>query len=724
MGPAIAGPSSVAEPRTTRRRFRHSLRFKLLLVSLTLIAIPWAGYRYMQEVERFLRRAQETVLVGSAQSVAAVLNNRPELFNAQIDLLETLASARHLYVIPLDSLIQLDGYAEDWAPYLKNAETFGQEHALRRPPPGGSADLSFRQVLGQRDDHLYVLLQVHDDHVVYRPPSSRRLDRGDHLDIAVETPEGRLARYRLATYAPGWVNAHLMSEDPKSPTPARPEVRIKGEWQETAEGYTLELRMPLGLVGKRLAFAVADVDDPRSGRIQSIVGTAGFRRVEDLGLLITPSPAIERIVDSLEHESARIWVLDRQGRVLAQRGSLGGEASPDNDPEPTPLLELLLRRLLPQPSDTFTDDLDGAARLGGDEVRRALGGEVATRRRTTPDGSAVIFSAAAPIRAPAGVLGAVLVEQTTNGILSLQNRALQRLIAISLVLFVVTALVLLGFATLLTGRIRRLRNRVEEAVSPDGRILGPLAVARSQDEIGDLNRSFSSVLDRLKQYNDYLESMASRLAHELRTPLTIVRSSLENLEDSCDPAERGRYLERARSGTERLSMILHRMREATRLEQGLQQAERERFDLASLVRMAAEGYQGAHPQDLLETDIPGAPLFLQGVPDLIAQALDKLVGNALELHTPGTPIRLGLSRQREGARLSVANQGPPLPQGMEQEIFHSMVSVRPEGERDGVHLGLGLYLVRLIAEFHGGGVESASIDGGVEIAMHLPGREG
>jgi len=115
---------------------------------------------------------------------------------------------------------------------------------------------------------------------------------------------------------------------------------------------------------------------------------------------------------------------------------------------------------------------------------------------------------------------------------------------------------------------------------------------------------------------------------------------------------------------------------------------------------------------------------VQGVPDLIAQALDKLVGNALELHTPGTPIRLGLARRRGGARLSVANQGPPLPQGMEQEIFQSMVSVRPEGERDGVHLGLGLYLVRLIAEFHGGGVASANIDGGVEITIHLPGQEG
>jgi two-component system sensor histidine kinase ChvG len=215
--------------------------------------------------------------------------------------------------------------------------------------------------------------------------------------------------------------------------------------------------------------------------------------------------------------------------------------------------------------------------------------------------------------------------------------------------------------------------------------------------------------------------MASRLAHELRTPLTIVRSSLENLEVSTE-AERALYLERARSGTERLALILQRMREATRLEQGLQQAEREQFDLGGLVRMAAEGYAAAHPEAVIETNTPDTPLPFHGVPDLLAQALDKLVGNALELHYTATPIRLGLSRERDRIRLSVSNQGPALPRGMEREVFNSMVSVRPERDREAVHLGLGLYLVRLIAEFHGGDVQAKNIEGGVEIAMQLPER--
>ncbi len=60
----------------------------------------------------------------------------------------------------------------------------------------------------------------------------------------------------------------------------------------------------------------------------------------------------------------------------------------------------------------------------------------------------------------------------------------------------------------------------------------PLASSRAGDEIGDLSRSFSSVLARLAEYASYQEQMASRLSHELRTPIAVVRSSLDNLKST------------------------------------------------------------------------------------------------------------------------------------------------------------------------------------------------
>jgi signal transduction histidine kinase len=168
------------------------------------------------------------------------------------------------------------------------------------------------------------------------------------------------------------------------------------------------------------------------------------------------------------------------------------------------------------------------------------------------------------------------------------------------------------------------------------------------------------------------------------------------------PDEARVYMERAQQGLNRLAYILTRMTEATRLEHSLADAERERFDLAHVVAGCVDGYRAAYPQQTLELSLPSGPVPFDGAPELIAQMLDKLVANAVEFAAPGTPITVALERDGLGIRLSVANQGPPLPLRMHGRLFDSMVSVRTEQSRDEPHLGLGLYIVRLIAEFHGG----------------------
>jgi signal transduction histidine kinase len=90
---------------------------------------------------------------------------------------------------------------------------------------------------------------------------------------------------------------------------------------------------------------------------------------------------------------------------------------------------------------------------------------------------------------------------------------------------------------------------------------------------------------------------------------------------------------------------------------------------------------------------------------------------------------VALAREGRAAVLSVENEGQPLPEQMRSRLFESMVSIRPPGSQDGPHLGLGLYLVRLIAAFHGGEAVARDRDGGdgvavvVRIPLHSPGLE-
>jgi two-component system, OmpR family, sensor histidine kinase ChvG len=703
-------------PRNSNRRFYHSIRFKLLLVALTLLVIPWAGYRFIQETESFLRQSQETMLLGTAQAVATILHNREEMFASSQPAFDSAGADAAIYLHPLHSDIQVDGYMEEWKPYLRNLWHYR-----------GNDDTGFDSLVGQRGNYLYMLFRVKDDHIVYQQPGSSRSDQSDHLEIALQRPDGGLARYRITTSSPGWVNAMVISSDPSEPEPQGNEIRIQGEWQESNDGYIVELRIPRDLVGERLGFMLADVDDSDSREIAGWASSADIRQIETLGWLITPNPILKKTISGLEHESARIWILDRSRRVLAKRGQLT-PASPEYETDQAGeasrnLLHLLIRMVLDQPSGEFEDDLAGVTHLQSQEIESALNGTPASRRRITPDGEAVILSAAWPIRSSGGVMGSVVVEQSTNQILSLQNQALEQLFGITFIFFAITGLVLLGFATLLTSRIARLRNRVEDAVTHDGRILNQLQPTRSRDEIGDLDRSFAGVLTRLAEYNRYLEAMASRLAHEMQTPITVVQSSLENLESDPSPQEHHRYIQRAQDGTERLSKILHRMREATRLEQLLQHTELEQFDLAALVQTTLESYRSAFPEVAFEAEIADGEISINGAPDLISQALDKLVNNAMDFHHSGSTIHIGLTRPEQNRlALGVTNQGPILPEDMEQELFQSMVSVR-QAKGDEPHLGLGLYLVRLICEFHGGEAEARNLPQGqgVRISMLLPG---
>jgi two-component system, OmpR family, sensor histidine kinase ChvG len=409
---------------------------------------------------------------------------------------------------------------------------------------------------------------------------------------------------------------------------------------------------------------------------------------------------IETIIKGLQRSSARIWVIDRNRDLLALEGSLqGGEKKYEQGGG---ILRPLYSLILKPPAEDFDDALPEDAITGGREVYSALSGIPAQRWRKSGDERVVILSAAHPIWNGDEVIGAVVAEETTNAVVSLTNRALEQLIAVTLAVFIFGAGTLILFASSISRRLSRLRNEAEQAIDAQGRVAQHFRATKDGDEIGDLSRSFGAVLDRLGEYNAYLERMADRLSHELRTPVAVVSSSLENLKSESSPDARV-YIERAEEGVKRLNLILTRIAEASRLEQILRNAEREPFDLGRVVSGCVAGYTGAFQQHRFELKLPERRIELMGSPDLIAQALDKLVDNARDFSAPGEPILIELDRDETQARLSVSNSGPLLPETMQKQLFESMVSLRSGASKAAApHLGLGLFIVRLIAEFHQG----------------------
>lgn len=542
-----------------------NLRAKLALVALVLLALPWAGYNYVREMERFLLEGQEQALLATARAVATALHDRPGL--------------------------------------------------LRAPP---SRDSDFRR---EAEEEL-------------RRLAAERGETETKPDEGVE--------------------------------PVPPVI----------------------------------IDREKS---------AARREIED----------VAEILKGVERTTSRIWVVTRDLRVLALAGSLRREGAETEES----FMQRALGWLIPRPSEDFDDAIADDALAAGREISGALQGRPGFRLRNTPDGKAVVISAAHPIWNGDEVAGAVVVEESTNPILSVRSVALERLLVLTLSVFAVAAAVLIWFATRISTRIRRLRDEAETAIDARGRLAHLVTAQNAGDEIGDLSRSFSTMLGKLAQHHAYLESMASRLSHELRTPIAVVRSSLENLKLA--PADARVYIERAEEGLRRLSTILTRMSEATRLEQGLASVERERFDLAAVVAGCVEGYRLAYPHQLFELALPQRKIWAQGSPDLAAQLLDKFVANAVDFSAASgrrdEPIRVLLSAANGLVELGVENKGPLLPEEMRGKLFRSMVSMRGErrGERTSAepHLGLGLYIAQLIAEFHGGEIHARNLASGEGVAV-------
>src|SRR5258708_4765134 len=301
--------------------------------------------------------------------------------------------------------------------------------------------------------------------------------------------------------------------------------------------------------------------------------SAGRRETDELA----------EILKGVERTTSRIWVVTRELRVLALAGSLRREGGAAEET----VTQRVLGLLIPRPNEDFDDAIADDALATGREIAGALQGRPGFRLRNTPDARAVVIWCAPRI----------------------------------------------------STRIGRLRDGAETAIDAHGRLAHPhsrlLTAQNAGDEIGDLSRSFSAMLAKLSQPHAYLESLASRLSHELRTPIAVVRSSLENLKLA--PADARVYIERAEEGLKRLGTILTRMSEATRLEQGLNAVERERFDLAAVVAGCVEGYRLAYPHQPFDLALPQKKAPVEGSPDLAAQLLDKLVANAVDFSPPAEP---------------------------------------------------------------------------------------
>jgi dedicated sortase system histidine kinase len=674
------------------------LRTKLLLLALTTLALPWAGCQYAREMENVLRQNEQQSLLAVTTTIAGSLKGRQELlFRADSLPGSEGNNARDITPVVLAGAPLIDGHADEWD---SNARGM-----VRVAGPGGD---SLRLLAATHERWLYLALLVRDNKWVFDASDMTPLDSssiGDRVWLAFDDKRGGQQRLFFSSSGAGTLRARRIETLEYGREEAVEEPRIEAVWQRSRDGWVMEIGIPFSLVGQHIGVLIDDRD--RRGAPRASYGTLETSDLRASGRLIAASPDLGEHLRQFSQPGVELTVASSTGAILTR---LDAPALPGDYTR--------MRGFLPRMYRLF---LDGGAvprsvsESGREQASQALTelaarGAPATTLFAGRYENSVIVAAAAPIFSADGkqVLGVIQLAQTADRWLTLRDQALTRLLNLTLFVTLFAVGAAFWFAGRMTLRISRLGAASETALSREGNLARLLPEADSKDELGDLSRSFSSLLVRLDEYTGYLRTLAGKLAHEIRTPLTIIRSSLENLESEPDSSNARVYIARAREGSERLGAILTAMGAATKVEEAIAHSERQPFDLGALVRATVDAYRGAFPTRRFACETPEEAVQMTGAPDLIVQMLDKLIDNAVDFSADGATISVVLRADSTQAELSVANPGPPLPPETATRLFESLWQSRAEADKR-PHFGLGLYIVRLIAEFHGGSAQAANL---------------
>ena len=701
---------------------------KLAMMGLALLVIPWFSYLQLVEMERLLIQGQSQAQLLTAEGISTLFNGREDLFN---DLPVNVEDFEPLYALPLQSTIRLDGDADDWGDDAQNAY-------LQFGSSVGTSDGDFSLLLGERAEYLYVHMRVQDQAIIYRDSEYLRLDNADHIRLNFIRTDGADGRVSLVFQETNVITGFSMDEQWRYSDTGNADNRIQGVLKKTpeADGFFAEFRIPLDLLGSRTFFGMTfvDIDDSVAREVVSTTQTLPPTEKQNFNLVVLRTPEVRKIVQGLGYAGARISVIDSQQRVRAEAGSIQTDADSDDEqgwfPSATGWFNSLRPRLhqlitgesLEQTiAGEFTAEEGSAANPADKAIAASLGGVPITLRNRISQNQELIL-AAHPIVSAEEVIGTVIVEQDIDDILRFQRSALQQVLLLSVLSLFVIFVALLAFAGRLAWRIRNLRREASSAIDARGRLKKSqlLSEMNAGDEIGDLARSVSNMLEKLNQHNTFLESMPRTLRHEINNPLNTLSTSLQNLAEDYPGIDESKYLESAQRGVNRIGSIVQNLADAANLEESLEAEELESIDLDILLSSYTANCSLSHPGVDFAYRGSSKPAHALVSDFRIEQLMDKLIDNAVDFHRRDTPIRVQLDCFRETLQISVANRGPTLTGEVRKSVFDSMVSHR--GQENRLHFGLGLYVVRIIAEHHGGAVNALNLqdDTGVVFLVQLP----
>ncbi|MCI9156376.1 MAG: HAMP domain-containing histidine kinase [Lawsonibacter sp.] len=221
------------------------------------------------------------------------------------------------------------------------------------------------------------------------------------------------------------------------------------------------------------------------------------------------------------------------------------------------------------------------------------------------------------------------------------------------------------------------------------------------DEVSALAEAFNSMANSLEQVETQRSEFIANVSHELKTPMTTIAGFAEGILDGTIPPEREKeYLQIVVSETRRLSRLVRRMLDLSRLNALTQSTvtAQETFDLTEVMSQVLISLETKITDRQLDVDVkmPEGKLMVWGDPDSITQVCYNLLDNAAKFAAPGTAISIQIAKKDGKALVSIRNLGATIPPDELPLLFERFHKADYSRSIDREGVGLGLYIVKTI----------------------------
>lgn len=258
----------------------------------------------------------------------------------------------------------------------------------------------------------------------------------------------------------------------------------------------------------------------------------------------------------------------------------------------------------------------------------------------------------------------------------------------------------------------------------DGNVIGLIGVSHDITERKAMEQQLIKQAEELKTADANKNRFLSMLSHELRNPLAVIQAGLSVLSMTDEPERIKRTTQLLRCQADNLYRLVDDLLDVTRIIHNRIEVKKQIIDICETVCAVAEGQAAVfnEKQVKLVSEISEAELQVNADPVRIAQAIENLLHNALKFTAAGGEVRLLVYKEKKQVVISVSDDGKGIEPEFLPYVFEPFTQADHTLDRKDGGLGLGLSIVKGIAELHGGSVSAKSpgLGKGSEFTIRLP----